>query len=130
MAKAEQEGISTGLLVSLRAWEVEVPPGVTPDEAWQVGDPVQPPATLRHQRPGWRLKSNLPREAALESHVDELLARVGGSGTKIPVQTGEVQLSVAAYCVAGRCPDLVLPPEQVQRLGQLNASVDVDVYCW
>ena len=129
MGKAARE-TSPGLLVSLRVWEIDLPVGVTPDELWEQGDLVAPPASHRHVRRGWRLRSTLARDAPLASHVDQLLTRAGGLERAVGNGQGEVQLSVAVYCESGRCPAIALRPTELERLSALKAAIDVDVYCW
>ncbi len=104
--------------------------GAEPTECWQPREPIRHSALKRTDK-GWRLASNLSKEATVEEHAQHLLRQVDAdAGSKIkPLPTTKVRLVIAIYIYGHNRPPIALSDTTIRRLAELNASFDVDLYC-
>jgi hypothetical protein len=104
--------------------------GLAPTKTWRVGEPIREGLLLRHKQSGWSIASGLPHSQELEDHVEALLRRLG-SGWRALVDLGrryDAEVDCAVYCYGGVRPAIHLSEEQLHRLAELNAALDIDLY--
>jgi hypothetical protein len=110
------------------AEELSAALGVTPDEAWNKGDPSS--RGKAHVRTAIGLRSRIPDERPPEEHLADLLARLEPLGERIASQIAEgsrVRLKVALFADTDN-PTLSLPAEVLRRLTALGLDLELDIY--
>lgn len=101
--------------------------GVECSKSWRKGD-KRANTVIVEKHNGWLLDSALPRSAPLESHIDSLLKRLSPHVEKIKKlsRNDDVELSCVVY--ASSPPPLNFPKPMIHQLGEMGASLDVDLY--
>lgn len=101
--------------------------GLTCDRSWRIGE-KRGKTTIVERSNGWVLNSTLPKSASLEAHIEELLGRLLARADKIRAlsEHDTVELSCVVYAILP--PALNFDKSVIQRLAQLGASLDVDLY--
>jgi hypothetical protein len=83
---------------------------------------------LRRKEDGWRLDSELPPQATLDQHAQNILDRIHPRAAAVTSIDGKAQFFTAIYIHVGDRPPLVLSREIIRQLADLNAGVDIDIY--
>jgi len=102
--------------------------GINPTRTWLEGQ-VNPRTNILYRTNGWMLESPLTEPRQLAPHVDWLLARLPGNLEGLRQVTA--QFSAKVYCsiyMSDDRPVLYLDANALGRLGQLTASLDIDLY--
>ena len=101
--------------------------GLPCDRSWNIGE-KRPKTTIVEQKNGWILNSCMPKSAMLETQLDELLNRLRPYQTRLKSlsETECVELSCVIY--ANSPPALNFGDAVIVELGQLGASLDIDLY--
>jgi hypothetical protein len=102
--------------------------GVTPDEAWNKGDPRQRGQT--HTTTAIALRSRIPDDRPPEDHLEDLLTRVEPLRERIVGQIAEgsrVRLKVALFADTDN-PTLSLPADVLRRLAAFGLDLELDIY--
>jgi hypothetical protein len=105
--------------------------GVTPSRTWKAGDVRNPRTGTRHELDGWRVDSPLPQSSSPEEHVEALvghLARGWAALCELGARHDALVMCVV-YMYDAEGPVFGLSPTVVQRLAELNAGFDADLYC-
>jgi hypothetical protein len=100
---------------------------IEPDLTWKIGD-LRPKTTIKEKTNGWMVQSNLPKEASLELHIENLLGRLQPVAPKLFQLSieAEVQLSCVAYDASP--PALFFEKEVIAQISALGATLDIDLY--
>ena len=101
-----------------------------PSKTWKTGDLVTPRTIHKHKQNGWMLALHAASASdTVATLVDNLLKTLEPSteALKSLAKEAEFELSIIIY-MEGETPELNLPPAQINRLAELNASIDVDLY--
>jgi len=104
--------------------------GVNPTRATREGDAI-PKTKLRKKCSRWELHSRLPRTAALESHVSDVLDQLDAQEIafrQVSQQFGGIMELVGYFY--DFYPGLVFGREIVERLAKYGLIVDFDFYGW
>lgn len=103
--------------------------GVSPSRTWTKGEPVAPGAHNRQPQNGWQLSAPVdPINAEANSAVESLLSLFPDRSAfrRLPSEA-EVQLTCTVYAYGER-PWLYFSRQTVSMLGEIGASLDVDIY--
>jgi hypothetical protein len=103
--------------------------GIRCDKGYIIGD-LRGHTIIREKENGWIVYSRISRDASLESHVKDLLERVGPVVDKIRNIADQPGTEVELGCVihSKEEPPLFFTKEMIATLCQMGASVDVDLY--
>ena len=107
--------------------------GIGCDKGYRKGDPiVRPHATLREKQHAWIIHSQSPKDAPLEEHINELLARVSSSIDEIKNISDQPGTTVQLGCVfySKHEPPLFFTKDMINALCRMGAEIDVDMYFW
>jgi len=116
--------------VDLDPEEVTRLAGLRPTKTWRLGDVIRPPAILRYRHSGWRLKSALPPSASLREHLNSLLGQLEPSW-EVARQLGRryyAEIACVVYSRGGDRPEIRLDAGMLEKLTELNAALDIDLY--
>jgi hypothetical protein len=105
--------------------------GVRPDEVWRAGDPVAVPGKgKKYANAGWMIQSRLGPTETAPRHVADLLERMGPGWAALKGLDcrHHVELSLTVVMHGGDEPELGFDAETVERLAQVRAHIDVDLY--
>jgi hypothetical protein len=102
--------------------------GLQPAQRWRAGDLIDG-SVRRYERNGWRLSS--PGTAPdVESGVDQLFNVLSVRWSEICKIDGDLRRELSIVVYANEyVPSIALRVDQVQRVSELGASIDVDLYC-
>jgi len=102
--------------------------GLSPAKTWEAGGFIER-STRRYSSNGWRLSPS-ENYADVEAGIDTLLAAASAHWKELRDLSREskVELSVVVY-VYESAPPLHIRHDQVARVAELNASIDMDLYC-
>ncbi|MBI3184967.1 MAG: DUF4279 domain-containing protein [Myxococcales bacterium] len=103
--------------------------GVRPSKTWRAGDRIGK-SSRTYRVNGWALQSELPKDRALQEHVDWLLARMPRSlqALKVVSPSWTAEVSCVVYVVE-QVPELHLNAKTIGRIAELGAEIDIDLYC-
>ena len=101
--------------------------GLRCDRSWLVGD-KRGNTTILEKCNGWILNSNLPKDASLVDHIENVLEQAGpvASNLRALSEYAEVELSCVIYSFSP--PALNFKCEIIERINTLGASLDIDLY--
>lgn len=102
--------------------------GIAPTKTWRVGDAIEQ-STRKYSSNGWRVSAMVPL-IGVEEGVAELLDRARQHWIKLRELSADsrVELSVVIYA-DGQMPSIHFRSDQIEKLAELSAKIDVDVYC-
>jgi hypothetical protein len=101
--------------------------GLQCDRFWHCGD-TRADTIIIEKNNGWVLHSGLPKTAPLEEHIEAILRILTPFKEKIKSLscTDTVELSCVLY--ASHPPALSFGHSTINRLAELGASLDIDLY--
>jgi hypothetical protein len=101
--------------------------GLQCDRSWRIGD-LRHRTAIRERNSGWILGSGLPKADCIDDHLDAIWSILGPVKDKIRQlsETETVELSVVIY--SSSSPELYFESSRINRLAQLGASLDIDLY--
>lgn len=100
--------------------------GVPADQSWHKGDRRRK-TNLIEKENGYEFRTAPATDVSLEAQIDTLLHRLAPIIEKIrTLQCDHVQLTCAVY--ASEVPSIHFPPSVIEKLNQLGASIDIDLY--
>lgn len=107
--------------------EIDKRVGIKCDESWVING-FRPRTKMKAKENGWLLSSELELSEDLELHIANLLQRLAPAIDKIKSlsEQNTVELSFAIY--SEERPALHFDKETIAMLGQLGASLDIDLY--
>lgn len=99
---------------------------------WTRGDTVPGSPVMRQKMGGWAIASLATFQADLEDHVASVLAQAEPIWPQLleAAPGAHVELSIALYMSRGAQPGGRLSRQQLGRLAELGAEVDLDLYPW
>ena len=105
--------------------------GINCEKGYLKGD-LRGRTIIREKQNGWIIYSQVPRDAPLTDHIQDLLERVSPIIEKISGIAKQPDTEVELGCVihASEEPPLFFTKSQVATLCQMGASIDVDLYFW
>ena len=101
--------------------------GILCDHAWRIGE-KRGKTIIVEKTNGWVLNSKMPKNAPLESHIEELLGRLVVHADRIRALSEQETVEVSCVIYALSPPALNFDKSVIQRIFQLGASVDIDLY--
>jgi len=103
--------------------------GVRPTKTWRKGDRIQKSALLEKEN-GWSIESDKAPAEQLSELIRRVVASLKGSKDKLAIVSKNcyTQLSLVLYVHGDERPELHLDADIVQRLAELGAHVDADMY--
>lgn len=110
------------------ASEVTAVLGIEPSTTWLAGD-IVPGTVMRRKRNAWVLEAHEDRGTSLESQASWLLSKLPATLQELRRRSVDfgTKLSCALYVVDER-PALILEARSIQRLAELGACLDIDLY--
>jgi hypothetical protein len=108
--------------------EITAIAGIEASKTWRAGDPIER-SVRKYDGNGWRVSALVP-VTVVEEGVAELLDRLRPHWAKLCELSVEsrVELGVVIYADS-EMPSIHFRSDQIQRLAELSAKIDVDVYC-
>jgi hypothetical protein len=102
--------------------------GLTPSKTWIAGDSIER-SKRRYPSNGWRLSSQ-KIVAAIEAGVDALFEQIAPNWEALRELSREcnVELSILVKC-GEQVPPMHFRADQIERLAELSAEIDIDLYC-
>ncbi|MEP7012501.1 MAG: DUF4279 domain-containing protein [Acidobacteriota bacterium] len=124
--------IKVSFIVSGFDHEPEVITGllkVDPTETWKIGEPMLPSPIRTHQENGWELASQLATTAGVGDQIGHLLGRLEPARDSFD-SLGEAYREFSCVIFANDgVPEIHFSHDTLQRIVELGASIDVDLYC-
>jgi hypothetical protein len=101
--------------------------GTAWDRAWRIGD-IRPNTIIQEKLNGWILNSGLEQTRSLDEQIKALLLKTGP--LKHQIKRCLVGDSIEMSCViyADSPPALNFPEAVIAEIGDLGASLDIDLY--
>jgi len=100
------------------------------DKIWSLGDKRLNTLLLEKEN-GWVLKSKIALNLDLEDHIENVMSLIKGNEARFKAISNQegcfIQLSCACYYDDE--PPLIFESEVINWLSDLNASLDIDLYC-
>src|SRR5947207_9065115 len=104
--------------------------GVTPTDTWRLGERIQNTA-LRHKHDGWSFSTGLQESFDLSQQVRTLLDQLQPYFAALTNCCRRWSLEAEIECVIyaeGQIPAIHFDPDDVKRIAELGAEIDVDLY--
>jgi hypothetical protein len=103
--------------------------GIEPSSIWRKGELIDPRAILRYKENGWGMSSPLKNSNDLEDLTRSLLEKLSGCWDKLTEICSNyyTELSCVIY-VSDGVPAIHFEADILEKLNQLNAAIDVDLY--
>lgn len=115
--------------------EITESTGIAPTETWRTGDIIPGTVKAPYRHNGWEVNSSRdpasPRDVGLEDHIADVLGRLR-PGWAALARLGtrfDAEISCVVYMREAQGPMAHLDPWLVRRIGELNAAIDLDLYC-
>lgn len=109
--------------------EVTAATGLSPDQAWRVGDPIGS-SRRSYEHNGWRIASGIGDTLDVGEQLEALLARLepvrAGLEKFMATEHGEIGCVVYAH---ESVPEMHFGRDALRRVADLGAAIDVDLYC-
>lgn len=109
--------------------EITAKIGIKPTKTWKVGDLINSRGTIRRKHNGWKLESKLEKSAELEEQIKSVLEQLQPSWQ--PLREICTQYDAEINCVIytiKQIPAIHFDREIIEKVNQLNAAIDVDLY--
>ncbi len=103
--------------------------GVVPKKTWITGDLIHPKGTIKRKHNGWVIESKLSKNNAHEDHIKSLFEQLQPVWT-IVQEIGhnyDTEISCVIY-TDGEVPAIHLDQEIINKINQINAEIDIDLY--
>ena len=103
--------------------------GIQPTTTWSPGEKVRN-TRLVHQEKGWSIDINLADTIDWHEHVERLLSEVHPFQQDLARICGDyyAELACIFYLAGDDRPEIHFTPQQLRKLADLNAHIDVDLY--
>ena len=101
--------------------------GILCDHSWRIGE-KRGKTILVEKTNGWVLNSKMPKNAPLEAHIEELLGRLLVHADRIRALSEQETVEFSRVIYASAPPSLNFSRSVIQRVCQLGASLDMDLY--
>ena len=106
--------------------------GIQPDKVWRKGDLLMHTEKFKHKDNGWEIKSVSSDTIYLESHITDILKTalpVRDKFKNLPVGSSVMLTCGVSFSPDSAIPSIFLDTETLRFLGEINADIDVDLYC-
>lgn len=114
--------------VSLSTEEIGDRIGIPADRLIQKGSPRGKSPILKHAENVWILKSKSAPNDPLEMHVANLRKQLTGIEQRINALRPTCSIECSCVVTGGSEPPLNIPSDLVHWLGEIGASLDIDLY--
>ena len=101
--------------------------GILCDHSWRIGE-KRKKTILVEKTNGWVLNSKMAKNAPLEAHIEELLGRLVVHADRIRALSEHETVELSCVIYASAPPSLNFNKSVIQRICQLGASLDMDLY--
>lgn len=101
--------------------------GILCDHSWRIGE-KRGKTILVEKTNGWVLNSKMPKNAPLEAHIEELLGRLLVHADRIRALSEQETVEFSCVIYASAPPSLNFNKSVIQRVCQLGASLDMDLF--
>jgi len=101
--------------------------GILCDHSWRIGEKREK-TILVEKTNGWVLNSKMPKNAPLEVQIEELLERLIVHADRIRALSEHETVELSCVVYASAPPSLNFNKSVIQRVCQLGASLDIDLY--
>ena len=103
--------------------------GIQPTMTWSPGDKVRN-TRLVHKEKGWSIDINLEDAADWHEQVERLLSEVHPFHQDLVRICGDyyAELACIFYLASDERPEIHFTPQQLRKLADLHAHIDVDLY--
>ena len=101
--------------------------GILCDHSWRIGE-KRGKTILVEKTNGWVLNSKMPKNAPLEAHIEELLGRLLVHANRIRALSEQETVEFSCVIYASAPPSLNFNKSVIQRVCQLGASLDMDLF--
>ena len=101
--------------------------GILCDHSWRIGEKRRK-TILVEKTNGWVLNSKMPKNAPLEAHIEELLGRLLVHADRIRALSEQETVEFSCVIYASAPPSLNFNKSVIQRVCQLGASLDMDLF--
>jgi len=101
--------------------------GITCDASWKTGD-FRHGTTIKEKNSGWILNSRLAKNNDLELHIYDLLERILPYRDNIKLLSEKNVVEVSCVVYSSEIPALYFGKEIISKIGEINASFDIDLY--
>jgi hypothetical protein len=101
--------------------------GILCDHSWRIGE-KRGKTSIIEKTNGWILNSKMPKNAPLEAHIEELLGRLIVRADRIRALSEQETVEFSCVIYASTPPSLNFNKSVIQRVCQLGASLDVDLF--
>jgi hypothetical protein len=101
--------------------------GILCDHSWRIGE-KRGKTSIIEKTNGWILNSKMPKNAPLEAHIEELLGRLIVRADRIRALSEQETVEFSCVIYASAPPSLNFNKSVIQRVCQLGASLDVDLF--
>jgi len=104
--------------------------GIQPTTTWSPGEKVRN-TRLVHKEKGWSIDINLADATDWHENVERLLSEVHPFHQDLARLCGDyyAELACIFYLAGDERPEIHFTPQQLRKLADLNAHIDVDLYC-
>ena len=103
--------------------------GIEPSKTWVVGEPIMGGARA-HKENGWQLELRDGDASGVEDLTKSLLQRLETSGDAIAELARAFYAEISCIVYATEfVPELHFSRRTLERIGQLGAEIDIDLYC-
>ena len=97
------------------------------DHSWRIGE-KRGKTIIIEKTNGWILNSKMPKNAPLEVQIEELLGRLIVHADRIRALSEHETVELSCVVYASAPPSLNFNKSVIQRVCQLGASLDIDLY--
>jgi hypothetical protein len=106
--------------------------GVEPTKVWRAGDPITEGGRGRRVRPSWLLGIEKRETLKVDELIEELRARLDVPPATVKQVCDDLGVKATLVCGVGMgssetTPALVFPPDFLEWVGEMGATLDVDV---
>jgi len=103
--------------------------GIQPTTTWSPGDKVRNTLLVQKEK-GWSIDIHLEDAADLHEHVERLLSEVHPFHQDLVHICGDyyAELACIFYLAGDERPEIHFIPQQLSKLADLHAHIDVDLY--
>jgi len=103
--------------------------GIQPTTTWSPGDKVRN-TRLVHKENGWSIDINLEDVTNWHEQIERLLSEVHPFHQDLARLCGDyyAELACIFYLAGDERPEIHFTPQQLRKLADLNAHIDIDLY--
>ena len=97
------------------------------DHSWRIGE-KRGKTSIVEKTNGWILNSKMPQNSSLEAHIEALLGRLLVHADRIRALSENETVELSCVIYASAPPSLNFDKSVIQRVWQIGASLDIDLY--